>query len=284
MSFALRTTTPTLFPYLLPPPHYYHPHIITTAITSAVKKYRGALGTRMAIAPSSFTQLTVFSCTPRAVGSASLFPHFCKLFAWKRKMLAGRYLSGMYRVGVRAFSTSFQRQGKESFQFLVVGAGAGGLSISSTFCRKYPHATAIIEPSEVSFFCCSYDISPSSFERNIFEEKVFYTLGVGLLQIGHPMFSQLPYFERLKLLCFLEQKIFSLFSLDGVYKLFSIVYLKFLYPLKFYFPLTVEIASVILKYDVTSVLLRAWDLTCTRFFFVKFALSTACFFSLYRRN
>ena len=65
-------------------------------------------------------------------------------------MFAVRYCNGLYKVGARAFSTSFQRQAKQNFQFLVVGAGAGGLSISSTLCRKYPHGTAIIEPSEVS--------------------------------------------------------------------------------------------------------------------------------------
>ena len=73
-----------------------------------------------------------------------------RAFSKKKKMLAVRYSSGLYKFGARAFSTSLPGQAKQNFQFLVVGAGSGGLSISSTLCRKFPHATAIIEPSEVS--------------------------------------------------------------------------------------------------------------------------------------
>lgn len=78
----------------------------------------------------------------------------------RKKMLTTRYSREFYKIGARAFSASCQRQARQDFQFLVVGGGAGGLSISSTLCRKYPHATAIIEPSEVSSvilllqFCC----------------------------------------------------------------------------------------------------------------------------------
>ena len=64
-------------------------------------------------------------------------------------MLIARCNNGLYKIGARAFSTSVRRQAKQRHQFLIVGGGAGGLSISSTLCRKFPHATAIIEPSEV---------------------------------------------------------------------------------------------------------------------------------------
>ena len=67
----------------------------------------------------------------------------------QQKMFMVRYLNVPYRLGARAFSTSFERKSKQNFQFVVVGGGSGGLSISATLCRKYPHATAIIEPSEV---------------------------------------------------------------------------------------------------------------------------------------
>ena len=71
-------------------------------------------------------------------------------------MLIARYNKGLYKLGARAFSTSIQRQVKQRHQFLIVGGGAGGLSISSTLCRKFPHATAIIEPSEVRLIRVSY--------------------------------------------------------------------------------------------------------------------------------
>ena len=71
-------------------------------------------------------------------------------------MLIARYNKGLYKLGARAFSTSIQRQAKQRHQFLIVGGGAGGLSISSTLCRKFPHATAIIEPSEVRLIRFSY--------------------------------------------------------------------------------------------------------------------------------
>lgn len=63
-------------------------------------------------------------------------------------MLTQRFSNGLYKLGVRGFSTSLQRHAQH-YQFVVAGAGAGGLSIASTLCRKFPQATAIIEPSEV---------------------------------------------------------------------------------------------------------------------------------------
>jgi len=73
-------------------------------------------------------------------------------------MLASRcsvisYSNGLIKLGARGFNTSFQRQYRQSFKFVVVGAGSGGLSISSTLARKFPpHATAIIEPSENHYY------------------------------------------------------------------------------------------------------------------------------------
>ena len=78
----------------------------------------------------------------------------------REKMMAVRSLNGFYKLGARAFSTSFARKAKQNFQFVVVGGGSGGMAISSTLCRKYPHSTAIIEPSEVRFlltlFYCTF--------------------------------------------------------------------------------------------------------------------------------
>ena len=73
-----------------------------------------------------------------------------------RNMLVRRYSHGLYRFGSRRFSTSIRRETKH-YQFVVAGGGTGGLSIGSTFCRKFPKSTAIIEPSEVNWLnhiCC----------------------------------------------------------------------------------------------------------------------------------
>lgn len=67
-------------------------------------------------------------------------------------MMTVRSLNGLYKLGARAFSTSFAREAKQNFQFVVVGGGSGGMAISSTLCRKYPHSTAIIEPSENHYY------------------------------------------------------------------------------------------------------------------------------------
>ncbi|KAJ7321490.1 hypothetical protein OS493_034544 [Desmophyllum pertusum] len=67
-------------------------------------------------------------------------------------MFATRYSNGLCKLGARGFSTSFRSQAKHSYQFVVVGGGSGGLSIASTLCRRYPKATAIIEPSENHYY------------------------------------------------------------------------------------------------------------------------------------
>lgn len=80
-------------------------------------------------------------------------------------MLIARYNKGLYKLGARAFSTSIQRQAKQRHQFLIVGGGAGGLSISSTLCRKFPHATAIIEPSENHYYQPLWTLVGGGIER-----------------------------------------------------------------------------------------------------------------------
>ena len=83
-----------------------------------------------------FSRADFYNCPPRG---------------FREKMITLRYVNGFYKLGARAFSTSFERKAKQNFQFVVVGGGSGGMAISSTLCRKYPHSTAIIEPSEVGF-------------------------------------------------------------------------------------------------------------------------------------
>ncbi|XP_068711230.1 sulfide:quinone oxidoreductase, mitochondrial-like [Montipora foliosa] len=85
-------------------------------------------------------------------------------------MFMVRYLNVPYRLGARAFSTSFERKSKQNFQFVVVGGGSGGLSISATLCRKYPHATAIIEPSENHYYQPLWTLVGGGIER--LEESV----------------------------------------------------------------------------------------------------------------
>ena len=66
-------------------------------------------------------------------------------------MLPIRYSRGvLHKLGARGFSTSLRSQAQHSYQFVVVGGGAGGMSMASTLCRRFPKGTAVIEPSEVS--------------------------------------------------------------------------------------------------------------------------------------
>ena len=53
---------------------------------------------------------------------------------------------------VRALHVSPQRNVDRSYQFVVCGAGAGGLAVGSTLGRKFgPGKLAVIEPREVRF-------------------------------------------------------------------------------------------------------------------------------------
>ncbi|XP_031564632.1 sulfide:quinone oxidoreductase, mitochondrial-like [Actinia tenebrosa] len=53
----------------------------------------------------------------------------------------------------RALSTSAVNHAKLSYQFVVVGGGAGGLSIASSLCRAFGKGkTAVVEPSEFHYY------------------------------------------------------------------------------------------------------------------------------------
>ncbi|XP_031564633.1 sulfide:quinone oxidoreductase, mitochondrial-like [Actinia tenebrosa] len=53
----------------------------------------------------------------------------------------------------RSLSTSTVSHARLSYQFVIVGGGAGGLSIASSLCRKFgKNSTAIVEPSEFHYF------------------------------------------------------------------------------------------------------------------------------------
>ncbi|XP_047133272.1 sulfide:quinone oxidoreductase, mitochondrial [Hydra vulgaris] len=51
----------------------------------------------------------------------------------------------------RSFSCSTNLQ-QESFKFVVIGGGTGGLSVASYLSRKFPKQVAIVEPSEVHYY------------------------------------------------------------------------------------------------------------------------------------
>ena len=46
---------------------------------------------------------------------------------------------------------SSQDAAKSAYKFVVVGGGAGGLSVASFLSRKFPHQVAVVEPSDVSY-------------------------------------------------------------------------------------------------------------------------------------
>lgn len=74
----------------------------------------------------------------------------------------------------RAFSSSAQTCAKESYRFVVVGGGAGGLSVASTLCRRFGKgATAVIEPSEVMLSLVN--------RRALLESDAYYRLDFTLL-------------------------------------------------------------------------------------------------------
>ena len=52
------------------------------------------------------------------------------------------------RASYRCFSQSLNLQ-SESFKFVVVGGGTGGLSVASYLSRKFPKQVAVVEPAEV---------------------------------------------------------------------------------------------------------------------------------------
>ena len=63
---------------------------------------------------------------------------------WTRNLLAVSLARSLH-------ATPQSNAADKSYQFVVCGAGAGGLAVGSTLCRKFgPGKVAIIEPSEVS--------------------------------------------------------------------------------------------------------------------------------------
>lgn len=91
---------------------------------------------RLIISPLTSVQITVLL-------RSDILLQAKKMFSIRH---AGRVL---HKLGSRNFNTSLRIQGQHSYQFVVVGGGAGGLAMASTLNRKFPKCTAIIEPSEV---------------------------------------------------------------------------------------------------------------------------------------
>ena len=74
------------------------------------------------------------------------------LSALKADKMLGRQKLIFLAKTSRALSTSAVNHSKFSYQFVVVGGGAGGLSIASSLSRTFGKGkTAVIEPSEVKY-------------------------------------------------------------------------------------------------------------------------------------
>ena len=61
--------------------------------------------------------------------------------------------SNLHCKGLRNLSTSALCHGhREAFKFVVVGGGAGGLSVASSLARNHPNQVAVIEPASVHYY------------------------------------------------------------------------------------------------------------------------------------
>jgi adenine/guanine phosphoribosyltransferase-like PRPP-binding protein len=69
----------------------------------------------------------------------------------ERNKMLGRQKLILLAKTSRALSTSAANHAKQTHQFVVVGGGAGGLSIAASLSRTFGKGrTAVVEPSEVS--------------------------------------------------------------------------------------------------------------------------------------
>ena len=63
--------------------------------------------------------------------------------------------NGIQSVASARRNVSSSLTPKQSHKFVVVGGGAGGLSVASFLARKFPNQVAVVEPSDVSPGCIS---------------------------------------------------------------------------------------------------------------------------------
>ena len=106
-------------------------------------------------------------------------------------------VSGGLSFGRRLTTATVYRQKDQSYQFVVCGAGAGGLAVASILGRRFgPDKLAIIDPEEVGMHVVHHTIfSAKSFLQKHYNQPMFTLIGGGLKtldQACRPMSSLIP--------------------------------------------------------------------------------------------